>query len=380
MGSKRHFIRTLESQGLLDRQIEFLPSDAELAERKARGLGLTRPGAVGAAVVLQDRGCSSSCSTPTCRKIRTCPRNWCATSRSRCRRSTPRRWKSHRLKREIIATAVTNSMVNRMGATFTAAHDRRQRPHAGRGRQGLHHHPRSAGCARAVGADRRARRQGRRVGADRRAAGDLEPAALVHALAADASGRDPGHRHRGRAATTTASADIRAGENILARSQRPGYEASLRDWKAKGVPAELGGQLAALPYLELGLRHHRGRARAQAQAGGCGQGALPPRRGAATCRGWWRRSRRWRSTAAGTRSPAACCATNWRRSSAPGRARCWRCRAPTPMPRSSAWLDRDDATLRFTLSMLNELAAQKTLDYPTASVAVQRLSQLASRG
>ena len=44
------------------------------------------------------------------------------------------------------------------------------------------------------------------------------------------------------------------------------------------------------------------------------------------------------------------------------------------------WLGRDDASLRFTLSMLNELSAQKTLDYPTASVAVQRLSQLASRG
>jgi glutamate dehydrogenase len=43
LGSKQHFIRTLESQGLLDRQIEFLPSDAEFAERKARGLGLTRP-------------------------------------------------------------------------------------------------------------------------------------------------------------------------------------------------------------------------------------------------------------------------------------------------------------------------------------------------
>ena len=45
-----------------------------------------------------------------------------------------------------------------------------------------------------------------------------------------------------------------------------------------------------------------------------------------------------------------------------------------------ALVGRDDATLRFTLSMLAELAAQKSLDYPTASVAVQRLSQLASRG
>jgi len=44
------------------------------------------------------------------------------------------------------------------------------------------------------------------------------------------------------------------------------------------------------------------------------------------------------------------------------------------------WLERDDSSLRFTLSMLAELASQKSLDYPTASVAVQRLSQLASRG
>ncbi|MBR7508651.1 NAD-glutamate dehydrogenase, partial [Mycobacterium tuberculosis] len=36
-------MRTLEKQGLLDRQIEFLPTDAELSARKARGQGLTRP-------------------------------------------------------------------------------------------------------------------------------------------------------------------------------------------------------------------------------------------------------------------------------------------------------------------------------------------------
>ena len=45
-----------------------------------------------------------------------------------------------------------------------------------------------------------------------------------------------------------------------------------------------------------------------------------------------------------------------------------------------AWMARDDQSLRFTLAMLGELAAQKSLDYPTASVAVQRLAQLASRG
>ena len=45
-----------------------------------------------------------------------------------------------------------------------------------------------------------------------------------------------------------------------------------------------------------------------------------------------------------------------------------------------AWLERDDSGLRFTLAMLTELAAQKTLDYPTCSVAVQRVAQLAQRG
>ena len=44
------------------------------------------------------------------------------------------------------------------------------------------------------------------------------------------------------------------------------------------------------------------------------------------------------------------------------------------------WLQRDDASLRFTLAMLEELSAQKTLDYPTLSVAVQKLGQLAARG
>src|SRR5690606_6851550 len=43
---------------------------------------------------------------------------------------------------------------------------------------------------------------------------------------------------------------IRAGEGILTEAQRPAYEQSLADWRAKGLPAELGGQLAALPYLE----------------------------------------------------------------------------------------------------------------------------------
>lgn len=51
----------------------------------------------------------------------------------------------------------------------------------------------------------------------------------------------------------------------------------------------------------------------------------------------------------------------------------------TPQSKVDNWIGRDDPNLRFTLGMLAELSTQKTLDYPTASVAVQRLSQLVQR-
>jgi glutamate dehydrogenase len=43
MGSKKHFINVLQDQGLLDRELEFLPDDEELDERRRNGEGLTRP-------------------------------------------------------------------------------------------------------------------------------------------------------------------------------------------------------------------------------------------------------------------------------------------------------------------------------------------------
>jgi glutamate dehydrogenase len=88
LGSKQHFIRTLESQGLLDRQIEFLPSDAEFAQRKSRGLGLTRPELAillsYSKIVLFQQLLDS-----TCRKIPICPRNCAAISPSPCANALP---------------------------------------------------------------------------------------------------------------------------------------------------------------------------------------------------------------------------------------------------------------------------------------------------
>ena len=117
LGSKQHFIRTLESQGLLDRQLEFLPSDAEISERKARGLGLTRPELSillsYAKIVIYDQLLDSDVPEDpylSNELLRYFPEPL----RERFAEHAQR----HRLKREIIATAVTNSIVNRMGSTF----------------------------------------------------------------------------------------------------------------------------------------------------------------------------------------------------------------------------------------------------------------------
>ena len=117
LGAKQHFIRTLEQQGLLDRQLEYLPSDAEFAERKARGLGLTRPElsillSYSKIVLFQQLLDSDVPEDPYLSKelVRYFPAALQEDHRDAMER--------HRLRREIIATAVTNSTVNRMGATF----------------------------------------------------------------------------------------------------------------------------------------------------------------------------------------------------------------------------------------------------------------------
>src|SRR5574337_328014 len=117
IGSKAHFIRTLESRGQLDRQIESLPSDAELAERRTHHLGLTRRElavllSYSKIVLYQQLLDSDVPEDPflSHELVRYFPEPLHEKYAAHMQR--------HRLKREIIATAVTNSIVNRMGATF----------------------------------------------------------------------------------------------------------------------------------------------------------------------------------------------------------------------------------------------------------------------
>jgi glutamate dehydrogenase len=111
------FIRFLEKKGELHRAIEYLPGDEQIAERKARGLGLTTPErAVLLAyskMWLNDELIASDLpEDPWVAKA--LERYFPARLKERFAAVIPR----HPLKREIIATHVLNSMTNRVGPTF----------------------------------------------------------------------------------------------------------------------------------------------------------------------------------------------------------------------------------------------------------------------
>jgi glutamate dehydrogenase len=113
----QRFIHFLEKTGRLSRALEFLPSDEQLAERRAKGGGLTNPErAVLLAyskIWLYDELLASP--LPDDPWIATTLTRYFPTAlRERYASYMPR----HPLKREIIATYVTNSTINRVGSTF----------------------------------------------------------------------------------------------------------------------------------------------------------------------------------------------------------------------------------------------------------------------
>jgi len=111
------FIRALERAGRLNRAIEFLPSDDELAERKAARLGLTAPerAVLLAYSKMQIFEELLACDVPEEPTIAGALERYFPQP-LRERFAHPIR--AHPLRREIIATYVTNSMVNRVGSTF----------------------------------------------------------------------------------------------------------------------------------------------------------------------------------------------------------------------------------------------------------------------
>jgi glutamate dehydrogenase len=111
------YMRHLAARGRLNRSLEFLPDDDALAERRQAGKGLTAPElAVLLAyhkMELYDQVLASDVPEDT--YIATTLQRYFP---SRLHQQFPAALERHPLKREIIATHVVNSMVNRVGPTF----------------------------------------------------------------------------------------------------------------------------------------------------------------------------------------------------------------------------------------------------------------------
>lgn len=117
LGAKQHFISVLEEAGILDRDMEKLPSDEELTRRRGSDEGMYRPELAVllsySKIMLYGQILESDVPEDP----------WLSRDLVRyfpipLQEKYSSYMGEHRLKREIIATQITNSLVNRMGASF----------------------------------------------------------------------------------------------------------------------------------------------------------------------------------------------------------------------------------------------------------------------
>ncbi|HEX5961047.1 MAG TPA: NAD-glutamate dehydrogenase [Rhodanobacteraceae bacterium] len=379
IGSKAHFIRTLESRGQLDRQIESLPSDAELAERRTHHQGLTRPElavllSYSKIVLYQQLLDSDVPEDPflSHELMRYFPEPLHEKYAAHMQR--------HRLKREIIATAVTNSIVNRMGATFVL----RSQEDTGET---------AAAVVKAYNAARQILHARELWSGIDALDGKVSDAAQIDALMKVWSLL----RHVSRwllnlPGTVLGITDLvhryqpgmdalrAALPGTLGQTGRAAWGVDLEKWQGLGFPDELARKLATLPTLEVAMdvietSLESGRpvehvARVFFDLGE----ALDIE---------WLRGQieklavesRWHAQARGAlRDELAVqqramvsqiLASEQGRQSADGAV--------------SAWLERDNPQLKFTRGMLDEIRGVD-VDYPIASVALRRLAQIAQSG
>lgn len=119
IGFQSRLMQALETRDLLDRAVEFLPSDAEIGERRKRGQGLTRPelAVTLAYAKIALFGDLLACDVPDepyfARELaRYFPKAVCERFSEAVN--------GHRLRREIIATMLANSIINRGGPSLVA--------------------------------------------------------------------------------------------------------------------------------------------------------------------------------------------------------------------------------------------------------------------
>lgn len=113
----QRFIHHLEKEGLLDRALEYLPDDDELAERTAAGKGLTRPelavlNAYGKMVLKDELVTDEITNDPFHAK------ELVAAFPQQLQEQFAEAMNDHPLKGQIIATKLANNIVNDMGPNF----------------------------------------------------------------------------------------------------------------------------------------------------------------------------------------------------------------------------------------------------------------------
>jgi glutamate dehydrogenase len=111
------FIRSLEADGQLDREVEKMPSDEQLTERHSAGLGLTTPELavlLGYAKIALEEELLASQLPEDPDLLTELVRYFPVAVRDRFLG----RVRTHTLRREITATALSNGVVNRAGMTF----------------------------------------------------------------------------------------------------------------------------------------------------------------------------------------------------------------------------------------------------------------------
>jgi glutamate dehydrogenase len=117
LNEHRQMLRWLERYGELDRAVEFLPTEEELEERRRQGRGLTRPELAllfAYGKIAMNRALTETGTATDPYLARELERYFPQALRKRF----ADRIKRHRLRTQIIITATTNSIINRVGPTL----------------------------------------------------------------------------------------------------------------------------------------------------------------------------------------------------------------------------------------------------------------------
>lgn len=113
-------MQTWEKAGRLDRAVEFLPSDEQIAARAQAGMGLTRP-EIAIVMAYAKLALCDEVVRSTLPDEPVMEADLFGYFPLSMQKDFAAAIKAHRLRREIIATVVVNDIVNRMGSTFINA-------------------------------------------------------------------------------------------------------------------------------------------------------------------------------------------------------------------------------------------------------------------